>query len=612
MYHYWALDHTLVEIRLFELLPGDGQSQVEGRFVRHSLRDASTVYEALSYTWSDASVTSPIKIDDDFELHVPARLEVTLQDLQLPSASRLIWIDAICIDQSSTLEKVHQIGMMREIYALAEKVIVWLDLQLDVGDEGFQRLRSFHEESSVEELLEPPGFWISVNLIVANKYWKRMWVQQELSNASSLSIQCRRDQVPAFALMHYQRLVMAKLEREDTRDIRAFEVATNDPLRRAAQFFPYTNDTPVQRSQGNPFFGTHQYHLIYDALEHCRRFEATDPRDKIFALLGFIAAWEEAPIVVDYELSVLQVYAQLAKHIAGEYYSLAFLCDCIYGDSDPSHQLPTWVPDYSKAPSADLFAYTAESTTVDHRFVTPPRFSMDNRSLFIEGIRVDSVLIPYRQLGFQEILHDLPAQEFFGLFHDLTRTALELRRGAGIPSLSPIGTTDELMFLEQYSILLMTMIGMVLKDPDLQYLLDFNKQIGFFQEMEKQGKRLSLSYSQLLRSQNGFFCNNAAEVEWLILTRLRGRVIYLSQRGVIGLAPAATRPGDEVWSIWGCQWPLILRKVDDHYIVIGPAYHQSLCIHSEILDGEYTGDGRAGTRWENRYGNFLIESIELR
>ena len=125
-----------------------------------------------------------------------------------------------------------------------------------------------------------------------------------------------------------------------------------------------------------------------------RRFEATDPRDKIFALLGFIAAWEEAPIVVYYKLPVLQVYAQVAKHIAGEYHSLAFLCDCIYGDSDPSHQLPTWVPDYSKLPSADLFAYTAESTPVDHCFVTPPGFSMDSRSLVIEGIRVDSVLIP--------------------------------------------------------------------------------------------------------------------------------------------------------------------------------------------------------------------------
>ena len=60
---------------------------------------------------------------------------------------------------------------------------------------------------------------------------------------------------------------MGKLEQEDTQDIRAFEVATNDSLLRAAQFFPYTNDTPVQRSQGNPFFGTHQYHLIYNGLE---------------------------------------------------------------------------------------------------------------------------------------------------------------------------------------------------------------------------------------------------------------------------------------------------------------------------------------------------------
>ena len=209
-------------------------------------------------------------------------------------------------------------------------------------------------------------------------------------------------------------------------------------------------------------------------------------------------------------------------------------------------------------------------------------------------------------------MHDLPAQEVFRVFHDLVRTALELRRAAGIPSLSPIGTTQELMLLEQYSILLMTIVSIILQDLDLQYILDFNKQVDLFREIERQGERLRLSYSQLLRSQDGFYCSSTAEVEWLILTRLRGRVIYLSQKGVIGLAPTVTRTGDEVWSIWGCQWPLILRKVDDHYIVVGPAYHQSLCIHSEILDGEYTGDGRSGTKWENRYGSFVIESIELR
>jgi hypothetical protein len=42
-HRYWALNYSLEEIRLFELLPSDGQSQIEGRFVHHSLGDGSTI-----------------------------------------------------------------------------------------------------------------------------------------------------------------------------------------------------------------------------------------------------------------------------------------------------------------------------------------------------------------------------------------------------------------------------------------------------------------------------------------------------------------------------------------------------------------------------------------
>jgi len=39
----------------------------------------------------------------------------------------LIWIDQICIDQSSPSEKSNQVSMMSNIYERALGVIVWLD-----------------------------------------------------------------------------------------------------------------------------------------------------------------------------------------------------------------------------------------------------------------------------------------------------------------------------------------------------------------------------------------------------------------------------------------------------------------------------------------------------
>jgi len=49
-----------------------------------------------------------------------------LQYLRQPSRTRKIWVDAICIDQSSTTERNHQVALMGEVYKLAKRVLIWL------------------------------------------------------------------------------------------------------------------------------------------------------------------------------------------------------------------------------------------------------------------------------------------------------------------------------------------------------------------------------------------------------------------------------------------------------------------------------------------------------
>jgi hypothetical protein len=41
--------------------------------------------------------------------------------------------------------------------------------------------------------------------------------------------------------------------------------------------------------------------------------------------------------------------------------------------------------------------------------------------------------------------------------------------------------------------------------------------------------------------------------------------------GYLGMAPRFSRPGDLVAILTGCQVPVILRKQEDHYILIGPS-----------------------------------------
>ena len=46
--------------------------------------------------------------------------------MRLEDRERVLWIDAVCIDQTSNEEKSHQVGLMSKIYSLGKCNLVWL------------------------------------------------------------------------------------------------------------------------------------------------------------------------------------------------------------------------------------------------------------------------------------------------------------------------------------------------------------------------------------------------------------------------------------------------------------------------------------------------------
>ncbi|KAF2452128.1 hypothetical protein P171DRAFT_347545 [Karstenula rhodostoma CBS 690.94] len=82
-------------------------------------------YEALSYVWGDPKITAPISIDGH-NLQVTTNLEIALRHLRLEQATRILWIDAININQLDMNERAQQVAMMANIYRNADLVVVWL------------------------------------------------------------------------------------------------------------------------------------------------------------------------------------------------------------------------------------------------------------------------------------------------------------------------------------------------------------------------------------------------------------------------------------------------------------------------------------------------------
>src|SRR5690242_9217515 len=92
--------------RLLRLIKGD-DSVIECDIFQASLeeRKDAVSYEALSYTWGGDELVESIQINNEI-LRITNNLYWALQYLRLKHQDRILWIDAICINQSDPREKL--------------------------------------------------------------------------------------------------------------------------------------------------------------------------------------------------------------------------------------------------------------------------------------------------------------------------------------------------------------------------------------------------------------------------------------------------------------------------------------------------------------------------
>jgi hypothetical protein len=87
--------------------------------------DEAPPYEALSYVWGSSRHTQQITCNGQ-SVTIQAGLEDILQVLRLRDEQRIIWVDALCINQNDNEEKNHQVPLMGSVYSTAKRVVVWL------------------------------------------------------------------------------------------------------------------------------------------------------------------------------------------------------------------------------------------------------------------------------------------------------------------------------------------------------------------------------------------------------------------------------------------------------------------------------------------------------
>jgi hypothetical protein len=296
------------------VLPPDGTDTIKCG-LQEVMLDDNLSYMALSYTWDPDNEIKEIECNG-MPLRVGRNLWTFLHQFRRRDTNNqgLLWIDAICINQASIGERNHQVAQMRDIYAGAASVIVWLGGDIDdatlqmafdlvVGPKRLQagngqdlrRHRSQKQWKALRTLLDTP------------RYWSRVWIIQEFILAKSVDIWSGERSA---RLEHFEQLC---------RHIQRFEKPSTPHAASSDVLDSRAWTLSKHRSQwlrGGNIDTARSTFRLGKLLQTYTASQSSDIRDKVYALLGIACDTSRAdnPIVADYAKSPLEVLTDVIRN----------------------------------------------------------------------------------------------------------------------------------------------------------------------------------------------------------------------------------------------------------------------------------------------------------
>jgi hypothetical protein len=139
------------------------------------------MYDALSYVWGNPDEKRSIFIHKH-SFDVTVNLHAALSHLRNHSIERILWIDAICINQANQEEKQYQIQSMANIYGRANRVIVWLGEAAHDSDLALEEIRVSRDKKPTNSP-DSERIQQAVLALLQRSWFRRIWVcEQSLDN----------------------------------------------------------------------------------------------------------------------------------------------------------------------------------------------------------------------------------------------------------------------------------------------------------------------------------------------------------------------------------------------------------------------------------------------
>lgn len=174
-------------LRLLRILPGAPDEQLACEFITLNA-PSEFAFEAISYSWTSALPLNSIEAGQLAGFKITDHVERLLRRLRRASRDRVVWIDAICVNQEDLHERSCQVRIMRHIFASAEKVIVWLGEPPLGSRNGGHTDREILTADSNESRGISPLSIDGISCQGSEAWWMRVWVYQEVAVAKNVEV----------------------------------------------------------------------------------------------------------------------------------------------------------------------------------------------------------------------------------------------------------------------------------------------------------------------------------------------------------------------------------------------------------------------------------------
>ncbi|CAH0055873.1 unnamed protein product [Clonostachys solani] len=588
-------------IRVITIHPGKGDEILSCTLDTVDLDNPERPYEAISYQWGSPKVSKlPISISGK-EVFISTTLTNILMGLRLRDRVRIVWADALCINQGDHAERQQQVGLMRRVYSQASRVVICLGAHKSLAKESFSAVEKLTSiwlrfQNSPSATLEKSQGILdkryrsnvghvtmrNVLQIFQDPYWTRLWVVQEVVSSRLAVVHWGGEEI-SWTVVGLAAVLIRNQES-------LWQRFTSSEASEAA-VFGLLNAYLMYRLPSANFRGSSMSFL--DVLRLTRRFNVTVLLDRIYAVLGLPSQQTEAGkvfITPNYQILREGLYTRVFYWVTATHETPLEILSTVRHIKRIDPGFPTWIPQWHIEPIRSIVGSHHKAMKFNASANCPrnPLFEvnwkLDERSLTLEGLilgvikssakPIPAELSPKATWRARQLAEHNAQLEEWAMDHlssEPKKLALSLTLTAGQDWYGSI--IKEHMDYEHH----------------LKGFLDWTCTQNW---MSSPCNGITVGQGSLRAERYGQAMRNVCY----------GRKAFTATGCVMGLGPDVLRPGDLVCVLFGGPVPYILRPLrGDEYHFVGE------CFVPGYMDGEAITQWKAGTLGAQEPERFVLK-----